>query len=523
MARTCLVALFCALTLIIAPAQAQVTGDPVRVDGGLVTGVWQSNATVRAYLGIPYAAPPVGELRWRDPQPVVPWKGTMAARSLGKQCVQPARLPDALGTESAGPQAMSEDCLYLNVWTPAATRDSKLPVMVWFFGGAWQTGSGGSPVFTDSELPRRGVILVTFNHRVGPLGFLAHPELTRESPHGASGNYGLIDQAAALQWVQRNIQAFGGDPANVTIFGQSSGASGVVNLIGSPRTRGLFQRAIAQSFGVRHMLTLPQAEQQGVRLAGSAAAANLAALRAMPAQDLLQLSLSAKSTFFPIADGWFMPAPVREQFIAGRQQRVPLIIGWNRDEGTTYGFPGLIAARDPLQQRFGPRSSEAAALYPSGSELETVLSSARLHADTMFGVPTWTAAHEQARINPGQVWLYHFEHEQPFFPGQHYREFDNVPQLGAFHGAEVAYVFGSLHALPRAWTDTDRQLSRQLQGYFVNFAKTGNPNGGDLLAWPPYDEKKASVLHLADSAFLGDVPGLNRLQFLDGILRAQQP
>lgn len=514
-------ALCAALALATSFAQAQVTGDPIRVDGGLVSGAWQANATVRSYLGIPYAAPPVGALRWKDPQPVAPWEGVRKATALGSQCIQPARLPDALSTEAAGPQAMSEDCLYLNVWTPAAAPASKLPVMVWFFGGAWQSGSGGSAVFTEGDLPRQGVVLVTFNHRVGPLGFLAHPELTQESPQRGSGNYGLVDQAAALQWVQRNIQAFGGDPGNVTIFGQSSGASGVINQMASPRTRGLFQRAVAHSFGVRHMLPLAEAEQQGLRFGKSAGADSLAALRAMPAQDVLQASVAAKTTFFPIADGWFMPAPVRQMFIEGRQQRVPLIIGWNRDEGTTYGFPGLIAGREPIEKRFGARAAEASALYPSGSETQTVQSSAMLHADTMFGVPTWTAANEHARAMQGKVWLYHYEHEQPFFPGQKYREFENVPSLGAFHGAQLPYLFGSLHVLPRAWTETDRQVSRLLQAYHLNFARTGNPNGAGVMHWPAFSDSKATVLHFAGRPYLGEVPGLKRLEFLDAIVRSQ--
>ncbi|MES2533849.1 MAG: carboxylesterase family protein [Pseudomonadota bacterium] len=512
-----------ALALAASLAQAQVTGDPIRVDGGLVSGAWQSNAAVRAYLGMPYAAPPVGALRWKDPQPVPAWQGVRASTALAAQCVQPARLPDAVGIEAVGPQTMSEDCLYLNVWTPAAARDSKLPVMVWFYGGAWQSGSGGSDVFTQSALPRQGVVLVTFNHRVGPLAFLAHPELTQESPHQSSGNYGLTDQAAALEWVKRNIASFGGDPGNVTIFGQSSGASGVIDQMASPRTQGLFQRAIAQSFGTRHMLTLPQAEAQGVAFARSAGAENLAALRAMPAQEVLKASIAARSTFFPIADGWFMPAPVRDIFIEGKEQKVPLIIGWNKDEGTTYGFPGLIAAQEPMDKRFGARSAEARALYPAGSEVETVISSAALHADTMFGVPTWTAANEHARHLKSKVWLYHYEHEQPFFAGQRYREFDNVPRLGAFHGSEVPYVFGALHTLPRPWTDTDRQISQLFQSYWINFAKTGEPNGPGLARWPTFDvARKNTVLHIADRPYLGDVPSLQRLEFLDGIVRSQR-
>ena len=504
-------------------ALAQVTGDPVRVDGGLVSGAWQSNATVRAYLGMPYAAPPVGALRWKDPQPVPAWDGVRTATALAPQCIQPARLPDAVGIEAVGPQAMGEDCLYLNVWTPASSAGGKLPVMVWFFGGAWQSGSGGSDVFTQSALPRQGVVLVTFNHRVGPLAFLAHPELTQESPHRSSGNYGLTDQAAALEWVKRNIAVFGGDPGNVTIFGQSSGASGVINQMASPRTQGLFQRAIAQSFGARHMLTLAQAEAQGVQFAKSAGAADLAALRAMPAQEVLKASQAARITFFPIADGWFMPEPVRDIFIAGREQKLPLIIGWNKDEGTTYGFPGLIAAQAPLEQRFGARSAQARALYPAGSEPETVISSAALHADTMFGVPTWTAAHEHARHTRNKVWLYHYTHEQPFFAGQRYREFDNVPKLGAFHGSELPYVFGALHTLPRPWTDTDRQISQWFQAYWLNFARKGDPNGAGLMAWPAFDAgRRDGVLYIDERLRLGPVPGRERLDFLDGIVRAQR-
>lgn len=513
-----------ALTLLASVGHAQVTGDPVRVDGGMISGVWQANSTVRAYLGIPYAAAPVGTLRWKHAQPVPGWQGVREAKELAAQCIQPARHPRAMSTETAGPQAMSEDCLYANVWTPAAGREAKLPVMVWFFGGAWQTGSGGSPVFTESSLPAQGVVLVTFNHRVGPLGFLAHPELTQESPHRSSGNYGLVDQATALQWVKRNIAAFGGDPDNVTLFGQSSGASGVINQMASPHTKGLFRRAIAQSFGVRHMLTLAEAEQQGVRFAASAGASDLAALRAMPPQEILRASIASKNTFFPIADGWFMPAPVRDRFVKGEQHRVPLIIGWTSDEGTTYGFPGPIAARESIDKRFGSHAAQATALYPSSSESELVMSSARLHADTMFGVPTWTAAREHSRHLQGQVWVYHFEHEQPFFPGQQYLENEKVPALGAYHGSDVPYVFGALHTLRRPWTATDRQISRNLQSYWLNFARSGNPNGDGLLNWPAFDATaNANVLHIAGKPYLGAAPGIERLEFLDLATRSPRP
>ena len=316
-----------------APARASDV-DPlvVAVEGGLVCGRREGAGDVRAFLGIPYAAPPVGSLRWQPPQPVAAWRGVRPARALAPQCLQPKRPPDSVYAEYAGVQPMSEDCLYLNVWSAAPSSDARWPVMVWFHGGAFQQGAGSNPVFVRGDLPSHGVVLVTFNYRLGPFGFMAHPGLSEESPQHTSGNYGLLDMAAVLGWVRRNIAGFGGDPDQVTLFGQSAGAAGIVDMMAAPRTRGLFTRAIAQSFGVTQMNTLAEAERSGAAFAERIGAADPAALRELDGETLLARHTETSERWMPIVDGDFIERHVRATFAEGRQAPVPLLTGWNADE-----------------------------------------------------------------------------------------------------------------------------------------------------------------------------------------------
>lgn len=488
--------------------------ETVRVDGGLLAGVREPGGRTTAYRGIPYAAPPVGALRWRPPQPAAAWAGVRRADSFAPQCVQPGRAPDSVYAEYSGTQAMSEDCLYLNVFTPARGAGERLPVMVWFHGGAFLQGSGSNPVFVRGDLAEQGVVLVTFNYRLGPFGFLAHPALSAESAQGSSGNYGLMDMAVALQWVRRNIAAFGGDTENVTLFGQSAGAAGVIDMMASPRTAGLFAKAMVHSFGTTGMATLAQAEQAGAAFARQLRA-DLPDLRSRGAQELLQASLGRGLRFSPIVDGWFMPEPVRDIFAAGRQRRVPLVAGWNADEGSAFGFaPDAAGLRQRLATQFPGHSAQAEHFYPATDDGAARASGRALFGDTLFAQGTHAAARSQAAAGV-PTYLYHFVRAQPFAEGHACREISPARDLGAFHSAEYPYVFGTLDVLTRPWTAEDRQLSRLMQGYWTRFARTGDPNGDGAPAWPRFEPGRPTVLELGAQPRRIAVPRQEHLAFIE--------
>jgi para-nitrobenzyl esterase len=494
--------------------------DPleVAVDAGLIRG--RREGDVRAFLGIPYAAPPLGPLRWQPPQPVAPWVGARPATAFAPQCVQPPRAPDSVYADYAGVQPMSEDCLHLNVWT-AASPDAReqRPVMVWFHGGAFQQGAGSNPVFVRGNLAQRGVVLVTFNYRLGPFGFLAHPALTAES--GSSGHWGLLDMAAALGWVKRNIAAFGGDPDNVTIFGQSAGGAGVIDMLAAPATRGLFARAISQSFGLARMPMRDEAERIGAAFAeriGAAGlgAAALARLRALPADELLTRYLGQPERFMPVADGAFLERPVRATFARGLQQRLPLLTGWNADEGTTFVPPGPVdpaGFRHRLEVRFGSDLRAAEQFYPARNPLEARASSIALVGDELFAWGAWRAAVDQSKLAP--TWVYHYDHPHPYAPGQRFREADRAEELGAFHSGEYPHVFGTTQVLERPWRDQDRRVTALMQAYWLRFAATGDPNATGLPAWPRFADARPTVLRIAPEPSVIAVPRREQLHLLD--------
>ena len=494
-----------------AAARAQVTGDPISVDGGQIAGMWRANASVRAWLGIPFAAPPAGALRWQAPQPVPPWQGVRASRSAGAQCMQGGRSHGSVYYEYAGTQPTSEDCLYLNVWAPAPERGSRLPVMVWVYGGGFQQGSAANPVFDGTALARSGVVVVTLNYRLGVFGFFAHPELTAESPAHASGNYGLLDQIAALRWVQRNIAAFGGNPDNVTLFGQSAGAASVDLLMGSPPARGLFHRAIAESFGIeRRMPTLAGTEARGVQLAGRLGAPGIAALREMPAQRLLD----SAGAWWPIVDGDVLHADIYSVFAAGQEAPVPLLTGWNDNEGATFPHATTLAAyQDDVRKHYGEAAAGLLAAYPAQDDATAKQASETLFGEGRLAWGAFAAARLHAQ-NGFPTYVYHFAHPQPLFPGQRFDEIDGPEGLGTFHSSEYPYIFGTLAVLTRAWTAADRVLSAELRGYWVGFAVTGDPNTARLPDWPRF-HGDGPAMWLGDRTGPGPVPGLDRLHALD--------
>jgi para-nitrobenzyl esterase len=404
---------------------------------------------------------------------------------------------------------MSEDCLYLNVWTAAQSAGGKRPVMVWSHGGGYTMGSGDSPQFDGEALAKKGVVLVTYNYRLGIFGFFAHPELTRESGQGASGNYGLMDLAAALRWVQKNISQFGGDPHRVTIFGVSAGAGLVANLVGSPEAKGLFQRGIAQSgawMGIRigSPMTLPQAEAAGMKTAEALGAASFAELRAKSAEELLK---NGRGTG-PIVDGWFIPADLSAVYAQGRQNDVDVLVGSNQDEGTFFARAGGTNAGQfvkQAQQRFGPLADAFLKLYPARSDAEAESSQLASFRDELaWLMRTW--ANLQSTRGKAKAYLYCFTHVPPVAPG--------APWRGATHGAETSYVFQNLVPAALAWTDLDRQVADRISSYWVNFAAHGDPNGKGLPVWPAHKSGSRPMV-LGDRIEIGPEPDASKLDFFE--------
>ncbi len=481
----------------IRPAAAQGELE-VRIDTGRLAGAAAKTPGVRVFKGIPFAAPPVGDLRWREPQPPAKWEGVRKADAFSAACVQfLGRSRPPWTEEFMAQEAASEDCLCLNVWTGAKSAGERRPVLVFFHGGAYQEGSGAVAIYDGESFAKRGLVLVTVNYRLGVFGFLAHPELSRESAHGASGNYGMLDQVAALQWVQRNIAAFGGDPARVTIAGQSAGAGSVHNLTASPLARGLFHRAIAQSgssVAGLPMSTRAEAEAAGERFAQAAGARSLRALRALPADELLKVARQPASppiSFRPCVDGWFLPADIATLFRQGRQNDVPILTGLTADEGSAAPTYGRIRAADFQKQsreRYREMADAFLSLYPSATEEQAALAQkAGARERGLASMHFWGV--ERAKTNKSKIHTYYLTRGIPW-PEQR--------QFAAFHTSDVPYVFGNLHLLKRPWEDVDRRLSDAMLGYWVNFATTGDPNGRGLPRWPAFDPAKAETMELGE-------------------------
>ena len=499
---------------------------PRAIDGGMVSGVPGRDPGVLVFKGIPYGAPPVGELRWRAPQPVEPWSGVRAASEVGPACVG-----RNFGSIPAG--GMSEDCLYLNVWTPTRESGARLPVLVWIHGGGFQGGSGYHPSYEGEEFARQGVVVVTFNYRVGVLGFLAHPELTSESAAHASGNFGMLDQIAALKWVQRNISQFGGDPARVTISGESAGAYSVSALTASPMARGLFRAAIAESgaFMVPKqdaIRSLSSAEMVGKDFMKLVGASDIAAMRAMSTDQLMK-AVEQMPDFFafqPCIDGEFLTEPVYSTYAKGKQAKVPLLIGNNTDEGAFLIPPQRLtveALQARIDQVYAGNGSLVRKAYPTSTPAELLRSELNLYADDGFNYPMWKWAEMQHAA--GQpVYLYLFGRVLPSMPGQMYKDIPRE-KIGAFHGDEVPYVFGNLDRVNAAldmaprkgrWESCDYALSKIMLQYWANFVKTGNPEGQGLPSWPQYRKDKGSTLmHLDRDARAIPDDRVERLGVLD--------
>ncbi|RPI29939.1 MAG: carboxylesterase family protein, partial [Actinomycetota bacterium] len=482
------------------PATTQSPGV-VRVAGGLVSGTEADG--VRAYLGIPYAAPPVGDLRWRPPQAPAPWDGVRTCVRYGPSCPQPQG--DGLSFFPLG--ETDEDCLYLNVWTPDGTADGapKLPVMVWIHGGGFSTGSGSLDVYSGVNLARLGAVVITVNYRLGPLGFLAHPGLSGEDPAGASGNYGLLDQIAALEWVRENVAAFGGDPENVTVFGESAGGMSICDLMVSPPAEGLFARAIVQSgpfdssgAGMDAVRPLAEAEETGRelsrRLGCDEAPDELAALRAVPVGRLLR---AAERTvprgpgglgFVPVIDGVVLPGDPAALFAAGELHDVDLLVGANADEANLFllGMRGATAAQltTYVRRLYEPDDDAVLELFPDDEHGSRKAALSKAVTVMGFIAPARFAAASVAETGAA-AYLYHFVRVPPA-----------VGDLGAFHGLEIPYVFGNPVLVLDVTGGVDGELSRAMMRYWVSFARDGDPNAASgtgeqsdaaLPSWPAYD------------------------------------
>ena len=500
--------------------------DPVRLESGSISGTTGSSGEIRIFRGVPYAAAPVGSLRWKAPRPVAHWDGVRKADEYGARCMQGggggagrggAGRAGAAGRQGGGqapagigaPQPTSEDCLFLNVWTPARSAGERLPVMVWIHGAGLTGGSGSEPRYDGEELSKKGAVVITINYRLGPFGWLAHPELTKESGHNVSGNYGMMDALAALQWVQKNAAAFGGDARRVTIFGESAGAFLVSGLVGSPEGKGLFQRAIAESgawmgMGMGAMRTLAQAEEAGAKAVTAMGVSSLAELRTTPA-DEIQKDLRGAGL---IVDGKYIPEDLSATFARGRQNDVDLMVGSNRDEGTFFARAGVNAEQFTTQsrQRFAEVGDSFLKLYPAGSDSEASASAlASFRDETSWHMRIWAEA--QARLRKPKAYLYYFTREPPAAPG--------VPTRGATHTAEIAYVFRHAGSTPQA-TEVDRKLEDAMAAYWVNFAATGDPNGTGLPVWPAvHDRNSGRAMVLGEKIEVESVPDTARLAVYD--------
>jgi para-nitrobenzyl esterase len=510
MRRTTGLLLVAVAALCEAGSAAETPPPPVAVEGGLVQGVAADGLTV--YRGIPFAAPPVGERRWRAPQAVAPWSGVRDARQYAPGCLPSMGDPP--------PSGASEDCLYLNVWTPAKAGE-RLPVLVWIYGGGFNAGATSVPVHDGARLARRGVVLVSVAYRVGVLGFLAHPALSAESPQRVSGNYGLLDMIAALQWIERNVAAFGGDPGRVTIFGESAGGIAVSMLSASPLAKGLFHGAISQSGGSfgpvgstpspgENMRPLADAEASGAEIAKAAGVASLAELRALPPENVIAAGRSRRGMAWPVVDGWVIPDDQYRLYEAGRFNDTPILVGYNSDEGLSF-----TRARTPeeyaagVRARYGPFAERLLAAYPAAAD--RVPKTARdLARDSAFGWHTWSWARLQSAKGKGKAYLYYFDQHPPRAPGS--PEADH----GAPHGVDVPYVFENLETRSEKATEDDLRISDAMAAYWTNFAKRFDPNGAGLAAWPSFDDGRPVVMHLAGTPKAGPVPSESALRVLDG-------
>lgn len=504
------------VTLAAPPATEEATTTaretkPIDISSGLIRGLIEGeDGDLFVFRGIPFAAPPVGELRWKPPQPVKAWEGTLNCFEFGNASAQkPSPLTGSFPGMALDADT-SEDCLYLNVWAPSNTADEPLPVMVWIHGGGYEMGAGSQGLYNGANLARKGVVVVTINYRLGAMGYLAHPALSRESSNGTSGNYGVLDQIEALKWVKENIAVFGGDPSRVTIFGESAGGGSVFALMCSPLAKGLFHRAISESGPVLNWSHLnesrfgyPSAEEAGAEMAESLGIEDgdgaAAALRSQDVDTLLEMTAnnerptkvdfrSVALRMAPIVDGWVIPDDPMTIFEEGNQNDVPLIVGCNGDEATMFTMMAKLpttvdALSEEVVSQFGEHAEAFTAAYPVAERKEIRKAVNALFGDLIFVAPARFVAKNMGNV-PSPAYAYHFTKIPPGTSGM---------MLGSHHGAEIPYVFGQMHLAPKV-SDADVDISNAMMDYWVQFAATGNPNAEGLPEWPAYDADSDSWL-----------------------------
>jgi para-nitrobenzyl esterase len=485
-----------------------VPRDQIQIPDGLVEGTREDNLTV--YRGIPYASPPVGELRWRPPMPPARWNGVLKATSFRPACPQ-------IGAVVPGMEVLptSEDCLYLNLWTPDSRPTAMLPVMVWLYGGNNTNGSGAARLYWGDRLAHRGVLVVTFNYRLGILGLLAHPDLSKESAHGVSGNYLLLDQIALLHWVQSNIAKFGGDPGNVTLFGQSAGAFDISHLVVSPLAKGLFRRAIAESGGDLGPVdsnagppSLQTAERAGIAFAAKFHVSSIAELRKIPVERILSIP---PPHLPPNVDGYVLPKSGYEAYADHQQQPADLLLGYTANDGAPVMPHNAGAFQADVKRLYGEFADRILQLYPGGTDEQARDSWRRLQTEAGFAWQsiTWARLNQQSATH--KTFVYVFSHVPPFPP---------YTNIGVAHGAELSYVFGfpsastffELETPMRA--DQDVHIRDVVQTYWTNFAKTGDPNGNNVPKWPRFDSRE-NVLKIGDKMTIVDLPARQEYELID--------
>jgi para-nitrobenzyl esterase len=486
-----------AFALVAAPVSAQIKTAQVR--GGAVEGVVADGLST--YLGIPFAAPPVGNLRWKAPQPVKPWTGVKKADHHGAGCMQEPGLAKQMGFD--GP--LSEDCLFIDVWSPAKAATAKLPVIVWIYGGGFNSGMTGVPLYNGANFAKQGVVFVSVSYRVGPFGFISTPELSKEG--GASGHYGMLDMIAGLKWVKANVAKFGGDPAKVTIMGHSAGSMAVSRLTASPLAKGLFRAAIAESgANFTPPTTLASAETLGSKFLAGLGANDRKAARALTAAQIEAAAVARGAPRFPLPlDGQVVPGDQVALWKAGRFNDTPVLIGNTSDEAVVFG-PSKTTSADfekQIRSTYGAKADLILAAYPHGTDEDASRSNKYLRRDTSFEWNMWTWAKLQSQYGKGKPYIYYFDRPTAQNPD------------GSGHGSEVALVFGNEDKRRTGWTDEDRALSKTMQTYWVNFAKTLNPNGPGLPAWPAFSGADPQVMKLGKVNATGPVPNLDKMRALD--------
>lgn len=502
-----------------------IPGDPITIESGKLSGTLLDSG-VKAYLGVPFAAPPVRELRWHEPMPVKPWKGIYNADSKITNCYIPLRASTL--NHYFGEIKSSEDCLNVNIWTPpGAKAGDKLPVVVWIHGGGFQEGSINFDIYGGEPLAKKGVIFMGISYRVNIFGNLAHPELTKESGHNASGNYGLMDQIAGLKWIQRNIAAFGGDPANVSVLGQSAGAQAVDDLTASPLAKGLFAKLIGMSgsfhgpFAPRNG-TLAGTEALGVKLQEAMKARDIAHMRTIPADQIVETARAAKIVFpGPNIDGYVVPETPEQAYAAGRQMDVPMLLSSVGTDGNSHNAvtdaTTLADYRNGAEKLYGADAPAFLKLFPAKNDAEAVHQAKEVARITGYGIieRDWAKAASATAKSP--LWLVQFNHPHPYPPGVVISDMD-VKTAGVYHNSDLPFWFGTLDTLnlyrkTRAWTPYDYKLSNQMQDVLVAFARTGSPVTAEAKV-PRYNPRREQRLVFGDDGLVVETLNSKQVDFI---------